>query len=47
MSDQDHLRGDQQFSGGVDWGGSFHQLCVLDQAGEVVVSNGLAMTWPG
>jgi transposase len=37
MSDQDHLRGDQQFFGGVDWGGSFHQLCVLDQAGEVVV----------
>lgn len=37
MSDQDHLRRDQQFFGGVDWGGSFHQLCVLDQAGEVVV----------
>jgi hypothetical protein len=37
MSDQDHLLGDQQFFGGVDWGGSFHQLCVLDHAGEVVV----------
>jgi hypothetical protein len=37
MSDQDHLCGDQQFFGGVDWGGSFHQLCVLDQAGEVVI----------
>lgn len=37
MSDQDHLHGDQQFFGGVDWGGSFHQLCVLDTSGTLVL----------
>jgi Transposase len=37
MSDQDHLHGDQQFFGGVDWGGSFHQLCVLDASGALVL----------
>jgi transposase len=37
MSDQDHLHGDQQFFGGLDWGGSFHQLCVLDADGSLLL----------
>jgi hypothetical protein len=37
MSDQDHLNGDQQFFGGIDWGGSFHQLCVLNTSGTLVL----------
>jgi hypothetical protein len=37
MSDQDHPHGDQQFFGGVDWGGSFHQLCVLNTSGALVL----------
>jgi transposase len=37
MSDQDHLYGDQQFFGGIDWGGSFHQLCVLNTSGTPVM----------
>jgi transposase len=37
MSDQDHLYGDQQFFGGIDWGGSFHQLCVLNASGTLVL----------
>jgi hypothetical protein len=37
MSDQDHLYGDQQFFGGVDWGGSFYQPCVLNTLGTPVM----------
>src|SRR5215218_3816659 len=37
MSNQDHLHVDQQFFGGVDWGGSFHQLCVLNTSGALVL----------
>ena len=37
MSDQDHPHGDQQFFGGVDWGGSFHQLCVLNPSGTLML----------
>jgi transposase len=39
--DQDHLDGDQLGSqslfAGIDWGGSFHQLCVLDGQGTVLL----------
>jgi hypothetical protein len=37
MSDRDHLHGDQQFFGGVDWGGSFNQFCVLNASGALVL----------
>jgi transposase len=41
VSDQDHLDGDQLSTpalfGGIDWGGSFHQLCVLDGQGTVLL----------
>jgi transposase len=38
---QDHLNGDQQGSpgvfAGVDWGGEFHQLCVLEANGSLLL----------
>jgi transposase len=37
VSDQDHPYGDQRFFGGVDWGGSFHQLCLLNGSGTLVM----------
>lgn len=40
-TDADHLAGDQPSSpmvfAGVDWGGSFHQLCVIDAHGRPLV----------
>src|SRR4051794_31768548 len=52
--DQDHLDGERlpsrELFAGVDWGGSFHQLCVLDGKGRVLLQqrivhdvNGLAL----
>lgn len=35
--DRDHLQGDHQFFGGIDWGGLFHQLCVVDTSGALVM----------
>jgi len=39
--DQDHPDGDRggrgRLFGGVDWGGAFHQLCVLDQNGAMLL----------
>jgi transposase len=37
VSDQDHPYGDQRFFGGLDWGGSFHQLCLLNGSGTLVM----------
>lgn len=41
VSDQDHRGGDRwespQLFAGIDWGGSFHQLCVVDDGGRVVL----------
>ncbi len=42
VPDQDHHDGDQlsppALFAGVDWGGSFHQLCVLDGGGTLAVA---------
>ena len=41
VPDQDHRDGDQpsppQLFAGVDWGGSFHQLCVVDGNGLLIL----------
>src|SRR3954465_1244683 len=41
IPDQDHLHADllpsPELFAGIDWGGSFHQLCVLDEQGSVLL----------
>ena len=40
------LRGSPVFAG-VDWGGSFHQLCVLDEGGVLIVEQQVSHDVPG
>jgi hypothetical protein len=46
QSDHDQQEGDRLFAG-VDWGGSFHQLCVLNTTGQVLMQQRINHTVSG